>query len=52
MSVEVEWMAIPQSKFESPMASMPKRIKAILAARSSIHIGDFLNSLLGFLALA
>ena len=31
MSVEAEWMAIPQSKLESLVASILERIKAVLA---------------------
>ena len=31
MSVEAEWMAIPQSKLESLVASIPERIKVVLA---------------------
>ena len=32
MSVEAEWMAIPQSKLGSLVASIPERIKAVLVA--------------------
>ena len=50
MSVETEWMAIPQSKLESLVASIPKRIKVVLAAGVATH-DEFWNFFLGFLAL-
>ena len=36
MSVEAEWMAIPQSKLESLVASMLERIKVVLASRGGL----------------
>ena len=36
MSVEVEWMAIPQSKLESLVASILERIKVVLAV-AGVH---------------
>ena len=52
MSVEVEWMAIPQSKLESLVASMLVRIKGVVATWGGTHVGNYLSFLLGFLALA